>query len=191
MKTSPVLLVVALVVGLTGYRTVSGSVPGNCCTDTSRKPVAILTVTVAKPMTILTIRDTAASAVDISRVLARNYGELFTFIHQKGLKPGKVTAIYPSYQPAFAVVEAAIEIDSIPGQVTGRIKIDKIVGGDVVVVHYQGPYEQIRIAYTAIEKWLKREQREVRGSPFEVYLNDAVMVRDPFELRTDVCQLIK
>jgi effector-binding domain-containing protein len=129
--------------------------------DTTRKPTVSLEETMVDTMTILVIKDTAASTEDISRIIGAGYGELFTFINQSGLTP------------------------------TGRIKLNRIFGGKAIIARYQGPYEKVDIAYTAITNWLKEHNREAKGRPFEVYLNNPAAVKDPFELRTDVYQLMR
>ncbi len=127
---------------------------------------------------------------DISRLLSKDYGELFSFIYQNGLKPGKTMAFYYSSQLPF-IMEAAVEVDKLPAQTTGRIKINKLNGGYAVIAHYKGPYDRVSIAYTAIGNWLKQQNKSAAGAPFEVYLDDPSTVKDPFDLRTDVYQLIK
>jgi effector-binding domain-containing protein len=158
--------------------------------DTARKPTVGLEETTVDSMIILVIKDTATSMEDISRVIGAGYGELFTFINQTGLIPGKVMAFYYTYQPPFKM-DIAVEVNKIPAQTTGRIKLNKIFGGKAIVARYRGPYEKVEIAYTAIADWLKQHQQEAKGLPFEVYLNDPATVKDPYELRTDVYQLTR
>lgn len=158
--------------------------------DTTRKPTVSLEETTVDTMTILVIKDTAASTEDISRIIGAGYGELFTFINQAGLTPGRVMAFYYTYQPPFKM-DIAVEVNKVPPQTTGRIKLNRIFGGKAIIAHYQGPYEKVEIAYTAIANWLKEHNQEAKGRPFEVYLNDPFTVKDPYELRTDVYQLIR
>jgi effector-binding domain-containing protein len=158
--------------------------------DTVKKPVFTLEERTITPFTVLAIRDTANTMTDIGRVLGRDYGQLYTFIKQKNLKPGRMIAFYYSYQPTF-ILEAAVEVDTFPRQLSGRVTVREITGGKAIIAHYKGPYEQIAIAYAAVANRLKEHNMIADGPPFEVYLNDPMLVSDPFELRTDVCQLIK
>ncbi|MGZ8518270.1 MAG: GyrI-like domain-containing protein, partial [Chitinophagaceae bacterium] len=61
-------------------------------------------------------------------------------------------------------------------------------GGDVLIAHTWGPYDQVGQAYLKIENWLKENNRKPKGNPFEVYLNDPAAVKSPSEIRTDVYQ---
>ena len=158
--------------------------------DTIKKPTVFLEESLTKPMTLLVIRDTAATVADISQLFQKDYGELFTFINKNTLIPGKVMAFYHSYGPPF-FVDVAVEVNRIPGLLTERIKAKYLAGGNAVIARYQGPYEQVEIAYTAITNWLKQQRKEAKDKPFEVYLNHPSEGTDPFALRTDVYQLIK
>ena len=155
--------------------------------DTMEKPSFMLEKINLAPMQVLFIHDTAMTAADISRLLNKGYGELFTFIYQQKLQPVKIMGFYHSSQPPF-VMDAAIEVNRAPGKLTGRIKTKRIKGGNAVVVHYQGAYDQIGIAYTGISNWLTKNNKKAAEPPFEVYLNDPVTVKDSKLLRTDVYQ---
>lgn len=155
--------------------------------DTTEKPSFMAEKINLTPMQVLFIHDTAMTATDISRLLGKGYGELFTFINQQRLQPAKIMAFYHSSQPPF-VMDAAVEVNSVPDKLAGRIKTKRIEGGNALVVHYQGAYDQIGIAYAVIDNWLTKNNKKAVEPPFEVYLNDPVTVKDPRLLRTDVYQ---
>lgn len=163
---------------------------GASAPDTTKKPTVTLEDTVLNSMVIITIRDTAASGGDLSGVFSKDYGELFLYIRQNGLTPGKVMARHYSIQPPF-ILDVAVEVDKLPTRTTGRIKIDKTKNGNAIIAHYKGPYEQIGIAYAAIDGRLKERNKIADGRPLEVYLNDPMTVQDPSGLRTDIYQSIK
>ena len=99
-------------------------------------------------------------------------------------------AFYHSYGLPF-FIDVAVEVNRVPDLLPARIKAKYLPGGNAVIARYQGPYEQVGMAYTAIANWLKEHKKEAKEKPFEVYLNDPWEVNDPFELRTDVYQLIR
>ncbi|MBS1563192.1 MAG: GyrI-like domain-containing protein [Bacteroidetes bacterium] len=141
-------------------------------------------------MAIIYIRDTVSSMNDLSLLLGKDYSELFAYIQEKKLDARKVMAFYRSSQTPF-VVDVAVETDKWPMQTSGRIHINKIKGGNAIVAHYTGPYNQSGAAYKAIHKWLGQHNKTAEGVPFEVYLNSPATVTDPYDLRTDVYQFIK
>lgn len=141
-------------------------------------------------MNVVYVRDTAVTMESFSPKMGKGYGVLFTLIGQQQLKPGKVMAIYHTITPPW-VFDIAVEVDKEPGQLPGGVQFKTIAGGDAVVVHYKGSYEQIEKAYLQIEEWLRKNNKQKAGPPIEAYLNDPATVKDKNELLTDVYQLIK
>jgi len=160
----------------------------NMC-DTVVKPSFQIQEIQLSPMCVLTINDTAATSSAIGPLLGKYYGELFRFISGQHLQPGRIMAFYYSSHEPF-IFDAAVEVNKLPAELTNHIKSKRIEGGDAIVVHYQGAYDQIAVAYTAIGNWLQKNNKRAAEAPFEVYLNDPATVKDPALLRTDVYQKI-
>ena len=143
-----------------------------------------------KDMSLLFISDTAASTQAIGVVLGKAYGELMKFANSNRLQPKKFIAWYYSVQPPWPM-DIAVEINIIPPQLNGRIQTRILKGGEVLIAHMWGPYDQISQAYSKIQTWMKDNNRKEKGKPFEVYLNDPSAVKSPNEIRTDVYQLVE
>jgi effector-binding domain-containing protein len=88
-------------------------------------------------------------------------------------------------------LDIAIETDRVPAQLGGRIQSRIQPGGEVLIAHMWGPYGQAGQAYGQIENWLKENKRKPKGSPFEVYVNDPNIAKNPSEIQTDICQPIE
>ena len=157
--------------------------------DTSKLPSLQIEQQVLKTMTIIYIPDTVNMS-GLNKVFESAYGELFIFLTKNKILPGKVMAFYHNYSDPIAV-EAAVEVGNVPDALTGRIKLRIVEGGNAVVVHYTGPYEEMETPYNALTKWLKDNHKKATGLPFEAYINDPSMVKDKYELKTDIYQLIK
>ena len=140
-----------------------------------------------KDMSVLYINDTAATTETIKGVLGKGYGELMQFIQQNKLQPQKFMAWYYSMLPPWSM-DVGVETVSIPPKLSGRIRSRVQKGGDVLIAHMWGPYDQVGTAYEKIETWLKENKRKAKGNPFEVYLNDPSVVKGPSEIRTDIYQ---
>ena len=143
-----------------------------------------------KDMSVLFISDTAATTQTIKDILGRGYGELMEFIQQNKLQPQKFIAWYYTAQPPWPM-DVAVETASIPRKLSGRIQSRIQKGGDVLIAHMWGPYDQVSIAYIKIENWLKENNLKAKGNPFEIYLNDPAAVKNPLEIRTDIYQPIE
>ncbi|MGZ3897113.1 MAG: GyrI-like domain-containing protein [Flavisolibacter sp.] len=146
--------------------------------------------TTMQPMNIIYMTDTAKTTADIATKMGKAYGALFALIGQLQLKAGKTMAIYnTAAAPWF--FDIAVEVNSAPKQLTGPVQFKTLQGGDAIVVHYKGPYEQMSTAYAQIAEWLKKNGKQRLGQPMEIYLNSPSTVKDANELRTDVYQLIQ
>jgi effector-binding domain-containing protein len=142
-------------------------------------------------MAVLYIHDTAETTEAVKDVLGKGYGELMQFIGANKLQPIKFMAWYYAIQPPWPI-DIAVETNKITGQLlSGRIRSRIQPGGEVVIAHMRGPYDQVSLAYIQIENWLKKNKRKAKGSPFEVYLNDPNTVKSPAEIQTDIYQPIE
>jgi effector-binding domain-containing protein len=145
---------------------------------------------VMQTMKVVYVVDTAATAESISPKMGKGYGILFSLIGQQQLKPGEVLAIYHNATPPW-IFDIAVQVDREPVQLTSGVQFKTIEGGDAIVVHYKGSYDQIHKAYQQMEEWFSKNNKQGAGPWIEVYLNDPAMVKDKNELLTDVYQLIK
>jgi len=138
-------------------------------------------------MFILFIPDTATQTQEIGPTFNNGYGELMRFVQQNHLTPKKFLAWYYSTQQPW-IMDIAVETDKIPSELTGRISSRIEKGGEVLIAHMWGPYSELSRAYTQIKNWLNENSRTARGNPFEVYLNDPSIAKDPSEIKTDIYQ---
>ena len=167
--------------------TYTNSKAGRAIPDTSIRVKVQLEKTITKDMLVLFIVDTATTTESIKDVFGKDYGELTQYIQLNKLQPQKFMAWYYSSQPPWPI-DVAVETNKIPSQLTGRIQTRTLEGGEVLIAHMWGPYDQAGRAYTEIENWLKENNRKAKANRFEVYLNDPSMVTDPSEIRTDIYQ---
>lgn len=146
--------------------------------------------TILSPMTVLYIVDSVSASEDMSATMGKAYGEIFSVIGRQQLIPGRVMSVYHSMQLPF-VFDVAVEVNKIPDQLNGRVQSKIIEGGKAVVVHMQGPYEKLIIAYRELDEWIKKNNKQIAGPPIEVYQNSPATVTDKNELLTDIYQRIK
>jgi hypothetical protein len=66
------------------------------------------------------------------------------------------------------------------------ISTKEIKAGKAVVVHFFGPYEMSEQAYIEGEKYLKEKGLTPSGPPYEVYVGDPELEKDPFKVQTDI-----
>jgi effector-binding domain-containing protein len=163
--------------GLSKMKTVAESMPV--------KPKMKIEASMVSGQTVLTIRDTCPSS-EISKTLGSLYGEISMYMDKEGLKQvSQPFAIYHSYSPETTDMEAGIPVDKM-GKSNGRIKAGEIAAGNVVIADYYGPYEGSAAAHSAIDEWVKTNGKTVTGAPWEVYVTDPGVEKDPSKWLTQV-----
>jgi hypothetical protein len=90
----------------------------------------------------------------ISNATLSVFGELFGFINQHGLTTVRVIGFYLRYANPMSL-ETAVEVDKVPGTLTGRMHLKRVEGGDALIAHYTGPYEKMGAPYQAISQGLR------------------------------------
>lgn len=157
--------------------------------DTAKQPKMTVEEIMVQPMTVLIIRDTAATMNDIGPVLGKNYGEIIAFMQKNGLQFASQPMAWYHSQSAPFIMEAGIPVDKKPGAAEGRIAVKQTEAGKAVVVHFWGPYEQTMMAYDKIKDWLTKNNKKAKGTAYDVYITDPTTVNDPYQVQTDIIQL--
>jgi effector-binding domain-containing protein/ribosome-associated toxin RatA of RatAB toxin-antitoxin module len=154
-----------------------------------RPPVIKIDTTTTAMLTVLYIADSAGSAPEISKKLAVIYGqELGASIHKANLKmTGPPMAWYSGDQFPL-LFEAGIPVDKAPAHPDGRVKVRKTGAGPAVVAHFWGPYELDPLGYKALADWVKQSGKKASGLPYEVYVGDPGVEKDPYKVQTDIIQ---
>lgn len=165
--------------GLNSLKVLSESLP----------PIIIDTETIP-PQTIISIRESCKPA-EISQKLGTIYREIMAFIQANGLKQaGPVLSIYHSYTPDKVDMEPAIPVDRI-AKPTGKIKIGELRGNDVVVGYHYGSYESVGASYQILDEWIKKNNKNISGPSWEVYLTDPTTEPDTNKWLTKIYYPVK
>ena len=142
-------------------------------------------------MNILYIKESAGSITEISKKLNNAYTEIGNFIKELGLKTTNAPMAFYKGETFPMEFDAAIAVNKLPPATKGRINTKLVMESRAVVVHFFGPYELLPKAYEKIEAWLKVNNKESNGAPYEVYIGDPQTMKDPYQVQTDVYMPIK
>lgn len=123
---------------------------------------------------------------NITNDISASYQKIGAFMQKNNVTmTGPVCAFYHSVSPDNILMEPAIPISkSIKGE--GDIAVTTIKSGTAAVAHYYGSYLQKDAAYAALERWMKKNNKTIKGSPWEVYITDPMMEKDTSRWLTDV-----
>jgi ribosome-associated toxin RatA of RatAB toxin-antitoxin module len=156
-----------------------------------RPPIIRIDTMTTQPQTVLYIADSAASSNEISSKLAQIYGtELGAFMGKTGLKMTAPPMAWYSGDQFPLLFQAGVAVDKEPAKLEGRIHLRKMTGGPAVVAHFFGPYELDPQGYKALQNWLVANGKKPSGLPYEVYIGDPGVEKDPYKVQTDIIQPI-
>ena len=86
--------------------------------------------------------------------------------------------------------EAGIPIDKKPAKLPKGMFIKEIGIDSIIVAHFYGPDELLPTAYEALTDWMKDRKKRMKGSPYEIYVDDPFETdgkpKDPYKVKTDI-----
>jgi effector-binding domain-containing protein len=161
-------------------------------TPAKRAPAINMFDTLSPKKLVLCITDSAASMERIGMKLGAIWGEKLA----KCIKDNKLTATgapmawYKS-QTAPYFFDAGMPVDKKPAKLPPGIFIKELPAGSVMVARYFGPYEMMGMAYEAAADRMKSGNIKAAGAPYEVYVGDPLVQKDPYKVQTDVVFPVK
>jgi effector-binding domain-containing protein len=148
--------------------------------------------TLFDPQTVILIRDSAGPA-DYGNVMGRGFGELAGFV-----KTNKLTAkgypftIYHKWDSVtqFSVFDMGMTIDKA-AQGKDRVRVESLPEQKVVIAYYFGPYDKTYGAYKALGSYVREENLEEAGGPWEIYVTDPMTEKDTMKWETRIAFPVK
>jgi len=159
--------------------------------ETKRGPVINIADTLSLRRIVLTMKDSAATMERVSLKLSALYGvKLAAIMKKNNLKSiGSPMAWYRGEKAPY-FFEAGIPVDKKPSKLPKGAFIKEIGIDSIVVAHFYGPYELMPTAYDALKDWLKERNKKIKGTPYEIYVDDPIDAdgkpKDPYKVRTDI-----
>lgn len=99
--------------------------------------------------------------------------------------------IYHFWSDSVVDIEAGLLLkDSIFFE-DNRIKLNKIKPGKVVTANHYGAYDRIPETYFSINEWMRRNEVQVIGPPWEIYVVDPSVEQNPVKWITEIYFPIK
>ena len=158
-------------------------------TPDPKLPTVNVEQTAVKPQVVLYVLDSATSGEDLAVKLARIYGaEIGSFLKKNGLQMTGAPMAWYAGAHFPMTFDAGIPVDKAPTATEGRIRVRRTNGGPAVVAHFFGPYEMDTLGYSRLSTWIKQNGKTASGLPYEVYVGDPGLEKDPYKVQTDIYQ---
>ncbi len=161
-------------------------------TTAKRAPAINIFDTLSPKKMVLCMKDSAAVMERIGMKLGAIYGGKLA----KCVKDNKLTVVgapmaWYKTQKAPYFFEAGMPVDKIPVKLPPGVYIKELPAGTVMVARYFGPYEMMGMAYEAASDRMKSGKIKAEGEPYEIYIGDPVVQKDPYKVQTDVVFPVK
>jgi len=160
---------------------------------TEEKPPSIINITdtLSKKLTVLYMKDSAATRERITLKLSKIYnGKLAGIIKKNGLKVSGPPMAWYSTKKAPFYFEAGIPVEKKTGKIPSNVFTRQIAVDSVLVAHFYGKYDQLPQAYEALSDILKSRKKALQGKPYEIYVDDPMdkdgKPKNPYKVQTDV-----
>jgi effector-binding domain-containing protein len=141
---------------------------------------------------IVYVTDSAGSSAEIGQKFAKILPiELGGFLKKNNMHmAGAPSAWYYGNHFPF-VFDVGVAVNKMPDSTYGRIKVKQLTAGNAVVVHFYGPYDQTGKGYSLASDWIKEHGKTETGAPYEVYLGDPGIEKDPYKVLTNIIFPVK
>lgn len=159
--------------------------------ETQRPPIINITDTLSDKRLVIYMKDSAANEARISLKLAETLGfKLDAVIKKNKLHAtGRPIAWYNTNKAPY-FFEAGIPVDKKPAKQPANVYSREMGIDSVTIAHFYGNYNQLSLAYEALNDWLKSHKKTLKGKPYEIYIDDPTdkdgKMKDPYKVQTDV-----
>ena len=152
-----------------------------------QEPTVTIEESTVSKMIVVYVTDSAASSAAITQKFMKILPvELGGFLKKNNLQmAGPPCGWY--YSNHFPMTfDIGAPVNQLPVTTEGRIKVREVPGGKAVIAHYYGPYDQIGKGYNAASAWIKGHNKTTIAPPYEVYVGDPGIEKDPYKVLTNI-----
>jgi effector-binding domain-containing protein len=173
-------------------KTAAKSAGDSADTPPKKAPAINMFDTLAVKKIVLCMKDSAASMDRVGMKLGAIYGGKLA----KCIKDGKLAVLgapmaWYKTQKAPYFFEAGMPVDKAPAKLPPGVFVKELPAGNVMIARYFGPYDMMGMAYEAAADRMKSGKIPADGAPYEVYIGDPVVQKDPYKVQTDVVFPVK
>lgn len=170
----------------------SGNKEMRMAADTTQEPRMNIEEISLPAQIIVYVTDSAGSSAEIGQKFAKILPiELGGFLKKNNMHmAGAPSAWYYGNHFPF-VFDVGVAVNKMPDSTYGRIKVKQLTAGNAVVVHFYGPYDQTGKGYSLASNWIKEHGKTETGAPYEVYLGDPGIEKDPYKVLTNIIFPVK
>jgi effector-binding domain-containing protein len=148
-------------------------------------------ITINKQVALI-VRDSAGPET-YAMVMGKAYREIMSLVHSNKLMiagPAFSIAITWDSVTMKSIMDIGIPVEKAE-KGKGRVKVQDYPEHKVVMAYYFGPYEKIAYTYQVLDQYIKETERQIVGSPWEIYITDPMTEKDTAKWETRIAFPIK
>jgi effector-binding domain-containing protein len=124
---------------------------------------------------------------NLQNVLAESYMDIVKLMSKSKLKQAApVLAYYHQFSYKAIAFEPAIPVNKLPEEPTEGFNFLDNPECKVVLAHHYGSYESTEKTHELIDKWIAKNNKKIKGSPWEVYISDPSLEADTAKWYTQI-----
>jgi len=134
----------------------------------------------------LSIRDTI-NLSQMNNIHGKLYGEINSFMDGNGIVSELAPiVIYHYWSDTLIDIEAGIQVNDSIETNNERVSLNYVASGNVVSATHFGSYDRLPETYFSINEWMRKNEVQVIGPPWEVYITDPALESDPEKWQTQI-----
>jgi len=159
---------------------------------TLKPPIINIIDTLSVPKIVLCMKDSAANFERIGLKLGMIYGAKLgkCLADNKLTMTGAPMAWYKTQKPPF-FFEAGVPVNKKPAKLPAGVYVKELPAGHVTIARFFGPYNLLGTAYETVAERLKASKTTTVAPPYEIYVGDPGVQKDPYKVQTDVVFPVK
>lgn len=139
----------------------------------------------------LSIRD-SVNPMEMNNIHGKLYDQINNFMDNNNVVSNlSPLVIYHFWSDSLVDIEAGIQIEDSINVKEGKVKLNFIEVGNYLTATHFGSYERIPETYFSINEWMRINEVEVVGPPWEVYVTDPAIETNPDNWETQINLPIK
>ena len=145
-------------------------------------------------ITYIAVHD-SVSMMEMKAGMTKAFDEITTYMFDRDMDIRSYPiGVFHQWNPeeGYCVFDAGIPV--LAGteiEAVDRVKLKVIPGGPAAKVVHVGPYGNLDGAHFAIDEWIRENNREMRGAPWEVYISGPDNQQDSTKWETEIYYPIK
>jgi effector-binding domain-containing protein len=157
----------------------------------NKAPIININDTIIPKQFVVCMSDSANSMERIGPKLATIYSvKLSEFFKKNKLTPSGAPIAWYKTQKAPYYFEAGSPVAKAPTNLPKGFFVKEISADSAVVAHFFGPYNLLSQGYTALQDWMKDNNKKAKAASYEIYIGDPIgkdgKPVDPYKVRTDI-----